>query len=257
MANDINPALRAELVAADATLDPQLRGLHDLLGTSITEELRLSVGHEIDWRSERDNLILATIAAIDAAQTAYDLLIANGYPDLPNATLPAEQFTELTEQSQDLATAIGLFGAPVPAARITANLGTLEPKHTLSATEPRSAAMADITTAQWYPSVTIEIFDNQTPPQPAQVQGPVVWATSDATVLSFENAADGLSGSISTVAAGSARITFSADADLGAGVTTITGETEMINVTTDPNLQASTFTVTLGAPAAKVAPPTP
>src|SRR6478735_4071271 len=157
MANDINPALRAKLVAADAALDPQLRGLHDLLGTSITEELRLSIGHEIDWRSERDNLILATVTAIDAAQAAYDLLVDNGYPDLPNATLPAEQFTELVDQSKDLETAIGLFGAPVPAARITANLGTLEPKQALSAIEPqRNTAMADITTAEWYPSVTIE-----------------------------------------------------------------------------------------------------
>ncbi len=105
--------------------------------------------------------------------------------------------------------------------------------------------MATLTTRQQFAAITIAITTADG--RPATVDGPVVWASSDETVLTVAPAADGLSGVINAGAAGGpARVTFTADADLGAGVVNITGVTEDITVTTDPRDLASTFTVNLG-----------
>ncbi len=109
--------------------------------------------------------------------------------------------------------------------------------------------MADINTDQQYVGVTLVITNAHG--QPAPVDGVPVWASSDATVLAVTPAADGMSATIDTVAPGTGRITVSADADMGAGVTTITGVTEDINVTLGPSSQASVMTLTLPAPTNK------
>lgn len=109
--------------------------------------------------------------------------------------------------------------------------------------------MADITTDQNFPNVTLTITNNRG--QPAQVDGVPVWASSDETVLMVTPSADGMSAVVDTVAAGTGRITVTADADLGAGTTTITGVSEDVNVTVGPNSQASVMTLNLGAPADK------
>jgi hypothetical protein len=57
-----------------------------------------------------------------------------------------------------------------------------------------------------------------------------------------------MSAVITTVAPGTARVTVTADADLGAGTTTLTGVTEDLVVTLGPSSQASVMTLTLGAP---------
>lgn len=110
-------------------------------------------------------------------------------------------------------------------------------------------------------SVTLEFFlrDGTTP---ATVQdGSIVWASSDETVVrAVPDAADAKTGFLESVAESTtpARVTFTADADMGAGVVTITGVTEDIDVTQDPATIANTIRITLGAPVPKVAaPPTP
>jgi hypothetical protein len=110
--------------------------------------------------------------------------------------------------------------------------------------------MAAINTDQNYPNVVLTIT-NATG-QPATVDGVPVWASSDETILKATPAADGMSGVVDTVGPGTARISITADADLGAGVTTITGVSEDIDVTLGPSHQASVMTLNLGAPAAKV-----
>ncbi len=107
--------------------------------------------------------------------------------------------------------------------------------------------MATLTTRQQFAGVTITITTADG--KPAKVDGPVVWASSDETILTVDPAADGLSGVINAVAASDtpARVTFTADADLGPGTATITGVTEDITVTQDPRDLASTFAVTLPA----------
>lgn len=111
--------------------------------------------------------------------------------------------------------------------------------------------MADINTDQSYKNVTLMIMDNHTPPRPAMVDGVPVWASSDPTVLAVTPAADGMSAVVDTVTPGTARISISADADLGSGVVPITGASENINVTLGPAGPASVMTLDLGAPSAK------
>ena len=115
--------------------------------------------------------------------------------------------------------------------------------------------MADLNTSQEFPSVTLTITNSAG--QPASVDGVPVWATSDATVVSVDAGADGMSAVVSSVAPGVARITVTADADLGAGTITITGVSEDINVTEDPANLASVMTLNLGAPAQKAQTPPP
>lgn len=81
---------------------------------------------------------------------------------------------------------------------------------------------------------------------PAKVDGIPVWASSDATVVSVTASADGMSAKVPCIAPGTARITVTADADLGAGVSTITGVSEDIVVTLDPAHVASVLTLNLG-----------
>jgi uncharacterized protein YjdB len=87
--------------------------------------------------------------------------------------------------------------------------------------------------------------------QPAPVDGVPVWASSDETIVAVTAAADGMSAVAAAVAAGTARITVTADADVGAGVSSITGVSEDIVVTVDPANLASVMTLNLGAPVAK------
>ncbi len=109
--------------------------------------------------------------------------------------------------------------------------------------------MADCTTDQTFPSVTLTITNAHG--DPAAVDGAPVWASSDSTVLAVTAAADGMSAVVDTVAPGTARISVTADADLGAGVLTLTGVSEDVIVTLGPSHQASVMTLSLGTPTDK------
>jgi len=115
--------------------------------------------------------------------------------------------------------------------------------------------MAEFNTSQECP-VTLNITNAAG--NPAQVQGAPVWASSDETVVTVTAAADGMSAMVSSVAPGGpARISVSADADLGQGVLTITGVSEDITIVEDPANLASVMTLSLGAPQPKAAAPAP
>jgi hypothetical protein len=110
--------------------------------------------------------------------------------------------------------------------------------------------MADITTDQRYENVTLVIKNIHG--NPAPVDGVPVWASSDETVLALTIADDGMSAlKIDTVAPGTARVTVTADADLGAGVKTITGFKD-VEVGEGESFQASVFEFNFPAPVAKV-----
>lgn len=111
--------------------------------------------------------------------------------------------------------------------------------------------MASVTTDQFFPSVVLSIMDSLG--RPAPVDGIPVWASSDDTVLAITPAADGMSAVVDTVAPGTARITISADADMGAGVVPITGVSEDVDVT--PGNVAAVMSISLGTVADKVPSP--
>jgi len=121
--------------------------------------------------------------------------------------------------------------------------------------------MAGLTTRQ---TVSAALSITKPDGSAGAVEGAPSWASSDETVLKVTPAADGMSAVIDSVAPSAldadgapvpARVTVSADADLGAGVTTITGVSEDITVTLDPRDQASVVTMTLGTPADKAPAP--
>lgn len=107
----------------------------------------------------------------------------------------------------------------------------------------------DTTTDQRFPTVVLNITNNRG--EPAPVDGVPVWASSDETVLKVTPDATGMSAAVDTVGVGTARVSVTADADLGSGVSTITGVSEDVNVTIGPNSVASHLTLDLGAPADK------
>lgn len=91
-------------------------------------------------------------------------------------------------------------------------------------------------------ALTIQIVDKKG--KPALVDGVPVWAGSDDTVLTVEAAADGMSAEVTAVAPGSGRVVVTADADLGAGVTDLTGT---LDFTVAPG-GAVAITITPGTP---------
>lgn len=123
MADDPNPELRAELLAALAVIDPQIRGLHDLAVVSISAELAAAIQQQIVERERRQRLLQAAIASLNAVVTALDELEADGYPALPDAFLDPNLLAELNEEENDLDAASGIF-VPNVAAAISIDLGT-------------------------------------------------------------------------------------------------------------------------------------
>lgn len=111
MADDPNPTLRAELVAANAVLAPQIRGLHDLALVSISPELAAEIAKQIAARERRRDLINGVIALLDGAWQALNSLQADGYPALPTVPLQSALLSELRGEETDLDAAVGLFTA--------------------------------------------------------------------------------------------------------------------------------------------------
>ena len=109
--------------------------------------------------------------------------------------------------------------------------------------------MVDITTDQHFGEVVLTITDKDG--KTAMVDGVPIWASSDETVVRAVPAIDGMTGTVESVGPGVARITISADADLGAGIAEITGVSEDINVTAGVS-PASIMTLNLGVPSPKV-----
>lgn len=111
MADDPNPALRAELVAAMAVIAPQIRGLHDLEAVSISADLKTTISTQVADRERRRDLIQAVLNCLDQTLAALRLLEQDGYPALPAAPIMGSLFSELQEEKSDLAAAIAVFAS--------------------------------------------------------------------------------------------------------------------------------------------------
>ena len=81
--------------------------------------------------------------------------------------------------------------------------------------------------------------------KPALVDGAPTWASSDETVVTLEVATDGMSAVASGVTPGAARVVVTADADLGSGVTPLSGSLDF-TITAG---NAVSITITPGTPA--------
>jgi hypothetical protein len=123
-ATDPNPALRAELLAAKAILDPQIRGLRHLATPDLSDELNLSISEQVVIRERRDILVQAVLDQLDATLAALVALYADGYPILPPVVIVAPQFDELQADAADIAAALAIFNAQSQTAtRLSVGLG--------------------------------------------------------------------------------------------------------------------------------------
>lgn len=123
MADDPNPALRAELKAALTVLAPQIRGLHDLAGVSISPDLASEVQNQITMRQRRRELINVVLDALDAVFAALVALEGDGYPKLEQNPLIPALFAELQQEQSDLVAAWGVFAQSM-AAQMSVALGS-------------------------------------------------------------------------------------------------------------------------------------
>ena len=137
---------------------------------------------------------------IDASLTAQSLALAN--------------LTRLVTAMQADITVILAAVTPLPAVRLVFTT-ILEGKITIGAT-----TMIITSTQKFTASITpVDAKGN-----PAAVDGTPVWASSDPTVLAVNPAADGLSAECLAVGPlGNAQVAVTADADMGTGITSITG----------------------------------
>lgn len=110
MADDPNPALRAELNDALVVLAPQIRGLHDLAAVSVSADLLGAINHQITIRERRREFILAVLHTLDLVVEARAGLEADGYPTLGSAVIEPALFSELQGQDSDLTSAVAVFG---------------------------------------------------------------------------------------------------------------------------------------------------
>lgn len=92
--------------------------------------------------------------------------------------------------------------------------------------------------------VTLSIQPLDKRGKPALVDGVPTWAGSDDTVVTVVAAADGMSAVATGVAPGTARVVVTADADLGSGVTNLTGTLDF----TITGGAAATISITAGTP---------
>ncbi len=136
VANDPNPALRAELLAALDVLEPQIGGLRDLAEASISEDLRADIGSQILARERRRGLIQAVLGALDQVIAEIEALAADGYPALPGMELPESEYEELQGELGDLLAAIAIFQRPAMAATVSIELGEPTDKEPASAFRP-------------------------------------------------------------------------------------------------------------------------
>ena len=103
--------------------------------------------------------------------------------------------------------------------------------------------MVLVLTATQQCTLAISVVDKKG--NPAAVDGVPAWGTSDASLLTVTPAMDGLSAVIIAVGSlGTAQVNVSADADLGDGVTAITGTLDV----TITAAQATAVAISAGTP---------
>ncbi len=131
MANDVNPTLRNELIAALDALDSETRGLTALSAMPGSDTLKNELTLQLTSRSRRRVLIEALINALDAATEARDALIAEGYPGMPHAPVPPALIAELKSDAADMTSAVNVFEL-LQASQMGVSLGEAKPKDNIT-----------------------------------------------------------------------------------------------------------------------------
>lgn len=126
MITDPTVALRAELTAALAILEPQLRGIADWLLLPESPELRQEIIKEGERRTTRKLRLQEALDACESVIHSINNLDEDDYPNLPIRKIPPDLIVELQADDSDINKAAALFEAVVPPPPVTlieVNLG--------------------------------------------------------------------------------------------------------------------------------------
>ena len=115
--------LRKEIDDALAVVEPQIRGLGDLMKVSLSPPTVEQVNTELADHDRRRDRLSKVIAALDAVDVAMVALETDGYPAMPKAEVAAAVYAELQEQLADIQAAINEFESQPIAVSISVSLG--------------------------------------------------------------------------------------------------------------------------------------
>lgn len=107
---------RREIDEAIGVLEPQVRGLSDLANAGLSSAAATVVQQSTERRTRRRALCSDVAKAID-------VLLADGYPDLPDVELPDDILREIKQQLADMTAAVAEFTGQQPATSLQINLG--------------------------------------------------------------------------------------------------------------------------------------
>jgi uncharacterized coiled-coil protein SlyX len=127
VADDPNAALRAELEAAKAVLDEQIRGLQKMANDPLSAALLGEINGQIAERQQRVDLIDAALRQMDLVTDALNALYADGYPAMPQEELPPELAAELKGEVSDIEAGANVF-TTTGATSLTIDLGAPQSK---------------------------------------------------------------------------------------------------------------------------------
>ena len=118
-------ALRAELQAALASLDPEVEGLQNMAAILGSSSGKIAVSNELGMRSRRRAFILSLISALDAVSKARAELDADGYPTFTQPQVNDAVLKEMQDAETGLVVAATLFGASASPPRDQATISKL------------------------------------------------------------------------------------------------------------------------------------
>jgi hypothetical protein len=128
MADAAIDVLRAELIAAEAVLGPQIVGLHAYVVLPFTPELLEKLNDQITIRERRSALEQAVLDAMQALE-------ADGYPSLDNFSLTPALHAQLQAELNALEAAASIFSVTPPIASASSDF--LDADHTTQPVPPK------------------------------------------------------------------------------------------------------------------------
>jgi hypothetical protein len=128
MADDINPARRAELEAHRAFWEPILRGLMDDELTLVSPRLKETFKQQIVAVRRRLTAVDTELANMDRTNDSHQVLLDDGYPNTDPVTIDPALFDELQRENADREAAAGMFRSAGHAATLAMTFGEPQPK---------------------------------------------------------------------------------------------------------------------------------
>jgi hypothetical protein len=117
-------ALRTEIDAALAKVNPQIRGMFILSSMpELEQETYAAIDTELADHRRRRDLLTAMLMALDTVDTVWDALIADGYPEMPLAGVSQAIMEDIQDDLAAVAAAVAEFEV-ARAEVLTISLGT-------------------------------------------------------------------------------------------------------------------------------------